>query len=170
MDSKTKIIISRSSEWMNRLRTYKVFINGKQAGTVKNGVSEEFAVEPGVNSVQCKVDWYSSQPFNVDVKEGETNYLRVKSGIKYYWLFMVAIIVGVFIMFSYKGKSRQATMGYAGNADTSYTWRSLFIVLYHSWEKKFFAGGQRYKECVCMNAFLKSIAKKVKQSTTHLHN
>ncbi len=103
MDSKTKIIISRSSEWMNRLRTYKVFINGKQAGTVKNGGSEEFAVEPGVNSVQCKVDWYSSQPFNVDVKEGETNYLRVKSGIKYYWLFMVAIIVGVFIMFSYKG-------------------------------------------------------------------
>lgn len=104
METKTKIIISRSSEWMNRMRSFKVFINGNQEGTLKNGGSEEFSVLPGTISVQCKVDWYSSKPFSIDVKEGETAYLRVSSGMKYYWPFFISIIVGVFLVFYYKGK------------------------------------------------------------------
>ncbi|HWC54929.1 MAG TPA: hypothetical protein VG676_15190 [Chitinophagaceae bacterium] len=104
METKTKIIVSRSSEWMNRLRTYKVLINGNQVGMVKNGGTEEFSVQPGNNSVQCKVDWYSSKPFSIDIKEGETAYLRVRSGMKLYWPFFIAIIVGVFLVFYYKGR------------------------------------------------------------------
>ncbi len=102
MDSKTKIIISRSSEWMNRLRTFKILINNNQVGALKNGGTEEFSVQPGTNSVQCKVDWYSSRPLSIDIKEGETVYLRVRSGMKLYWLFMVAIIAGVFLVFYYR--------------------------------------------------------------------
>ncbi|MBS1919519.1 MAG: hypothetical protein JST17_04620 [Bacteroidetes bacterium] len=104
METKTKIIIRRSSEWMNRLRNFKVIINGTEAGSLKNGATEEFSVEPGSNSIQCKVDWYSSKPFTIEVKEGETLYLRVGSGMKLYWPFFIAIIVGVFLVFHYKGK------------------------------------------------------------------
>lgn len=104
METKTKIIISRSSEWMNRLRSFKVLINGGEVGILKNGATEEFSVLPGTNSVQCKVDWYSSRPFSVDIKEGETVYLRVKSGMKYYWPSFIAILVGVFVVFYYKGR------------------------------------------------------------------
>ncbi|HYM93700.1 MAG TPA: hypothetical protein VET23_06150 [Chitinophagaceae bacterium] len=103
MENKAKIIVRRSSEWMNRLRTYKIIINDNQVGTVKNGGTEEFSVNPGVNSVQCKVDWYSSQPVSLDIKEGETAYLRVKSGMKLYWPFFIAIVVGVFLVFYYRG-------------------------------------------------------------------
>lgn len=104
METKTKIIVSRSSEWVNRLRGYKILINGNQAGTVKNGGSEEFLVQPGNNTVQCKVDWYSSSPFSIDIREGDTAYLKVRSGMKFYWPFMIAVIIGVFLMFYYKGK------------------------------------------------------------------
>lgn len=104
MDSKTKIILSRSSEWVNRFRSYKVLINGSEAGSLKNGGSEEFSVEPGSVSIQCKVDWYSSRPFTINVQEGETAYLRVRTGMKLYWIFFAAIIAGVFLVFYYKGK------------------------------------------------------------------
>lgn len=104
MENKTKIIVSRSSEWVNRLRTYKVFINGTQVGSLKNGSSEEFEVQPGSNSIQCKVDWYSSQPFVVEAKEGETVYMRVKNGMTLYWPFFIAVLAGVFLVFYYRGK------------------------------------------------------------------
>ncbi len=42
----TKIIINRKSESLNRLRGFKVFIDDKEVGAVKNGSSEEFVVEP----------------------------------------------------------------------------------------------------------------------------
>lgn len=103
METKTKVIVSRSLEWMNKLRAYKVVINGTEAGSLKNGASEEFAVQPGANSIQCKVDWCSSQPFTVDVKEGETVYLRVRSGMTLYWPFFIAILAGVFLVFYYRG-------------------------------------------------------------------
>jgi hypothetical protein len=102
MDNKTKIIVSRSSQWVNRLRTYKVLVNGKQVDAVKNGSSEEFLVEPGNNSVECKVDWYSSRPFTMNLQPGETAYLSVTSGMKLYWPFFMAIMVGVFLVFYYR--------------------------------------------------------------------
>ena len=46
MENKTKIIITRSAEWMNRLRPYTILIDGVQAGFVKNGSSEEFTISP----------------------------------------------------------------------------------------------------------------------------
>ncbi|MFI5133734.1 MAG: hypothetical protein ACHQEB_05330 [Chitinophagales bacterium] len=102
MDNKTKIIVSRPSQWMYRLRTYKVFVNGKQVGTLKNGSSEEFIVEPGDNAVECKVDWYSSRAFTMNIQPGETVYLRVASGMKFYWPFFIAIMAGVFLVFYYR--------------------------------------------------------------------
>ncbi len=105
MDNKTKIIVSRSSQWMNRLRTYRVLINGKQAGAVKNGSSEEFLVEPGTNSIECKVDWCGSRAFSMNLQQGETAYLRVRSGMKLYWLFFIAIFVGVFLLVYYRGNA-----------------------------------------------------------------
>ena len=102
MDNKAKIILNRPSQWMNRMRSYKVSINGKQIGTVKNGSSEEFPVEPGNNSVECKVDWYRSRPFTMTLKEGETAYLRVKGAMKWYIPLVLLMAVGVFLIFYYR--------------------------------------------------------------------
>jgi hypothetical protein len=92
MEQQARIIINRSSEWMNKARAFKVMIDGQQAGTVKNGSSEEFKVEPGNHKVFCKVDWCSSREFELNLSPGETEYLNVKSGIKYYWHVVIPLV------------------------------------------------------------------------------
>jgi len=80
----TKIIMNRKSELMSRTRRIKVFIDNVERGTVANGSSEEFLVEPGMHTIQCKINWYSSGELDLLLNEGETKFLRVRSGMKYY--------------------------------------------------------------------------------------
>ena len=109
MDTKTKIILSRPSQWMNRIRGYKVLINGKQVGAIKNGATEEYLVEPGTNSIECKLDWCGSRTLPVNVQSGETAYLKVGSGMKLYYLMVILLGVEVFLSFYYKGKPDKPT-------------------------------------------------------------
>src|SRR4029078_4372237 len=93
MDTKTKIILTRPAEWMNRIRSYKVFINGQQVGVIKSGATEEYLVEPGTNSVECKISWCSSRTLPVTIQPGETAYLKVSNGMKLYY-FIVLLLAG----------------------------------------------------------------------------
>ncbi len=92
METQAKIIIHRPSEFMNRARVFKVMIDGVEVGSVKNGMSDEFKIAAGKHSVCCKVDWCSSQEFEVNVTDGETEYLEVKSGMKYYFHFLIPLV------------------------------------------------------------------------------
>jgi hypothetical protein len=93
MEQQARIIINRPSEWANRARPFKIMIDGEQAGIVKNGIAEEIKVAPGKHTVYCKVDWCSSKPFEVNLAAGETEYLEVKSGMKYYYHFVIPLVV-----------------------------------------------------------------------------
>jgi len=93
----TRIIIKRKKEWANRLKPFKIFINSAEKGQVPNGSSEEFAVEPGSYDVQAKISWFLSKPFTVDIAEGETKYLLVRSGMKYFLPFYTAMLMGIMI-------------------------------------------------------------------------
>jgi hypothetical protein len=88
MESKTKLVLTRESEWLNRLRGYKVFIDGQKVGAVKNGDTEEFLVQPGMHTLTCKIDWCGSRDYKFEVKEGEVAYAHVRSGMRY-WLFFI---------------------------------------------------------------------------------
>ena len=90
-----KIIISRKSEWINRARGFKLFLDGKEMGKIANGVSEEYAVDPGVHTIQCKIDWCSSPELHVEVKEGETKFLKAGSGMKYYTVGYIFLILSL---------------------------------------------------------------------------
>ena len=103
MDTKTKIILTRPSQWMNRIRGYKVLINGQQVGVIKNGATEEYLVEPGTNSVECKVSWCSSRTLPVNIQSGETTYLKVSNGMKLYYLMVLLLAGEVFLNFYYRG-------------------------------------------------------------------
>ena len=94
-----RIILERKSELMNRLKGYRVIINGaEQDKKISNGSSEEYAATGGSTEVVCKVNWCSSNSFLVDVKPGETVYLKVASGMKYFW------IMYAFLMFTLLGR------------------------------------------------------------------
>ena len=94
-----KIIINRKSEWMNRLRSIHVYIDGKNVGSLKNGSSEEFVVEQGLHTIECKIDWCSSMPVSLDVKAEDVKVLQLQSGMKYYWIVSIIAIVLLFINF-----------------------------------------------------------------------
>lgn len=89
----TKIIINRKSEWRNRARGFRLLLDGKEVGKIANDASEEYPVEPGVHTLQCKIDWCSSPELEVTVKEGETRFIQTGSGMKYYNVFTALIIL-----------------------------------------------------------------------------
>jgi len=97
-----KLIVSRKSEWVNRRRNYKLFIDGKEVGAIKGSSSEEFMVEPGTHLVQCKIDWCCSPDYKVEVQDGKNNYLRVSSGMKFYPPLFILMLIGVFLPFYFK--------------------------------------------------------------------
>ena len=93
-----RIILERKNQWMNRLKGYKVEINGaEQDKKITNGSSEEYEAPGGTNVVVCKVNWCSSNSLSFDIKSGETVYLKVASGIKYFWVvygFLMLALLG----------------------------------------------------------------------------
>jgi len=74
-------------------------IDGQQTGSISNGGTEEFKLEPGQHKILCKVDWCSSREYDVTIAAGETAYLHVKSGMKYYWQFTIPLLVILFLNF-----------------------------------------------------------------------
>ncbi len=81
----SKVILTRKGEFINRRQRFRVFINGKEAGLIKNDDTEEYELEPGMHTVQCKLNWLSSLVHTVDLKEGANTYLKVSNGMKYYF-------------------------------------------------------------------------------------
>lgn len=89
----TKIILNRKNEWRNRARGFKVWIDGKEVGTIADGGSEAYPVEPGTHKLLCKIDWCSSPELELTVQEGETRFVQVGSGMKYYSLFTALMVL-----------------------------------------------------------------------------
>ncbi|MCW3088115.1 MAG: hypothetical protein JWQ78_1501 [Sediminibacterium sp.] len=93
----TKIIVNRKSAWLNRIQKIRVLIDGAESGTVANGNSEQFIVEPGTHTVECKIKWYSSPVLTVALQEGETKYLKVGSGLPYYFPLYLLVLLSLLL-------------------------------------------------------------------------
>lgn len=93
-----RVVLERKSEWLNRLKGYKVELNGTaQEKKIMNGTSEEYQVPGGSNTIVCKVNWCSSNTYSFDARPGETVYLKVASGMKYFWVtyaVLMALLIG----------------------------------------------------------------------------
>ena len=102
-ENKTKIIITRPSQWLNRARPIKILIDGTEGGFVSNGSSEEFIIGPGTHKLQCKMTWYYSPETDINIKEDEIIYLKTKSTAQFYWPLYFLLLIGVYISFTNKG-------------------------------------------------------------------
>lgn len=54
------IRISRDSGYVDRLRAYKVILDGQVIGEIKNGQQVEFNITPGKHQLNLKIDWCRS--------------------------------------------------------------------------------------------------------------
>ena len=78
MDS-AKIQIDRvSNAWVDRGRSYEVFINGTSRGKLRRGDQIEIDVESGHQAVHLALDWCRSPTVTIDLKPGDRSQLRCR--------------------------------------------------------------------------------------------
>lgn len=86
----TTIKIQRLNDYMNRMRDYKIFIDGQQVGTIANGETKVFPATVGQHSVTAKIDWCSSPDILIDSKEDELIHLKVAGFKNGNWIMPIA--------------------------------------------------------------------------------
>jgi hypothetical protein len=64
--------ITRHRAWTDKIRKWKVFIDGYELGRIRQGESLSWAIEPGVHELCLKVDWASSQSISFSIEPEET--------------------------------------------------------------------------------------------------
>ena len=71
------IRLKRTSEYNNRTKDFKIFIDGQQVGTIANGETKNFPSTVGKHIVTAKIDWCRSPDISIDVEENQTGNLKV---------------------------------------------------------------------------------------------
>lgn len=72
MTGEGAIVLSRASAYADRVRAYKVMLDGQHVGEIRNGETQRFPVAAGTHALHLKVDWTTSQPVAFDVAPGGT--------------------------------------------------------------------------------------------------
>ena len=89
------IIINRTSEYLNRLRNYGVYIDGKKVDTISNGETKKFNISAGQHSILTKIDWCSSQTLSVDINDNETKSFKVGGFKNGNWLIPAGLVIPI---------------------------------------------------------------------------
>jgi hypothetical protein len=66
------IKVRRGSEWVGRLRAYRVLLDGTDIGHIRRNEEQTFPLPAGNHELQIKVDWCSSEPLRFSIAEAET--------------------------------------------------------------------------------------------------
>ena len=75
--------ISRCSEYANRLRVIKLFLDNKEVGTISNGETKDFEISEGTHVLQAKIDWCSSNILIFPISEEATKAVDLTSFAKH---------------------------------------------------------------------------------------
>lgn len=94
----SKLIIHRRSEFANRARDIGLYLAKEKIGTVENGETEEFKLEPGNYNLRAKIDWCGSQDFKFSINENETKTIELTSFYKSKWLLPILIIIQLILL------------------------------------------------------------------------
>jgi hypothetical protein len=97
MENKAKIILTRPRQWFNQTRTFRIWIDGNEMGSIRNGSSETVMVDPGNHSLQCRLAWYGSPEIRLSLEPGESSWFRVRNGMKYYWPSFIILLLGILL-------------------------------------------------------------------------
>ncbi len=74
--------IIRISEYTNRIRAIKLFVDGIKIGTITNGETEDFELTAGQHTIITKIDWCTSNKITFTITENETKSFTINSFAK----------------------------------------------------------------------------------------
>ena len=97
-----KLLVTRTSEWNNRMREIGIYLNNEKIGVIGNGEIKEFEVTGGMYVIRAKIDWCGSNHIEVIISDDETTSVEV-SGLKLMkWLMPAALLFNVFFFLTYQ--------------------------------------------------------------------
>jgi hypothetical protein len=71
-----EIVVRRASAWGDKLRAYRIIVNGEDRGGVSENGETRIAVAPGRNVVRMKIDGCWSPAVDLEVEEGTVRALE----------------------------------------------------------------------------------------------
>ena len=74
--------IVRDSGYADRLRAYKVVVDGDTTGEIRNGETKEFPISGGQHNLALKIDWCGSKTIQFAVVEGDVVTFEAKSNLR----------------------------------------------------------------------------------------
>ncbi len=79
--------IARDSGYSDRLRAYRVILDGAKIGEVRDGRTERFAIAPGQHTLSVKIDWCGSKTVDFTVAGDEEIRFAAKSNLRGFNIF-----------------------------------------------------------------------------------
>jgi hypothetical protein len=64
-------IARRPALWRDRLRAYKVILDGSEVGKIRDGQAIDLRVSPGKHDLRLKIDWSGSQGLTFEASASE---------------------------------------------------------------------------------------------------
>jgi hypothetical protein len=78
----TTIWVSRDSGYADRLRDYRVLLDGAEIGRIGNGGERSFEVAAGRHQLMMKVDWGRSNILSLEVGPDQSMKFRCGSSLR----------------------------------------------------------------------------------------
>jgi hypothetical protein len=78
----TNLTVVRDSGYADRLRAYKIMLDGVVIGTIRNGETKTFPIIPGSHSLSLKIDWCGSKPVKFTAADSTSVAFDAKSNLR----------------------------------------------------------------------------------------
>jgi hypothetical protein len=89
------IKLTRLGSYADKLRTYKIFIDGVYQGGIKANETTYFTVSKGKHIIYAKIDWCRSNKLQIDVEDTVLE-LEIGSSLEGYMLFFIILYITIF--------------------------------------------------------------------------
>ncbi|TBW28904.1 hypothetical protein [Gramella sp. KN1008] len=96
-----KLLLKRNSEWANKMKVYELYLNGKKFTEIDHDEVLSFEIPEGKYRLVAKVDWCSSQPLDLEFKEGELRKIEITGFVFSKYLFPAAALTLILYMAIY---------------------------------------------------------------------
>lgn len=90
MNDQTQITVSRTTSYADRLRAYKVKVDGMVVGSVRARKSVTVPVSPGRHSLVLRIDWCGSEQIDFEIQPGEHVFFDCGSSLAG-WRLLLAV-------------------------------------------------------------------------------
>ena len=76
------ISVSRDSGYVDRIRAYRVVVDGREVGRLRNGETKTFSVESGTHELRIKIDWCCSHTIRFTLAANQTSAFECGSALR----------------------------------------------------------------------------------------